>query len=216
MGEYLIVICLADNDLLLQLGAWNLLTEFQAFLQTKWNAAPSDIYILNGLVRRLQQENSRWERQYGRPALDRVARFCEGLSRVYDLPHSAEVVIALSEVEKIDEGEAVLIAVAVQHPGSLILTNEWNFLSALSDPACTPYREALQGRVLHLRQIIYHFLTDKGFRALEPRIKQAPRSDGRIYQVFQGSAGRAQQDLRDAVEEVERIALGMLVVFEEV
>lgn len=211
------MICLADNDLLIQLGAWDLLGEFQAFLQKRFGVLPADIYILDGFVRRLQKENSPWERQYGKAALERVARFCSGVSRVYNLPHDAGVIATLSsdDIDNIDEGEAVLIAVAIHNPESFILTNEWRFLAGLSHPDCTQYHLALQGRVLHLRQIIYLFFQEKNFSFMKPKISQAQKSDALIYRAFQGTASQAQHTLKGAVEEVERIARGMLVTMEE-
>lgn len=209
------MICLADNDLLLHLAAWNLLAEFQALLQDRFGTAAENVYVLEGFVRRLKAENSAWERQYGRNALNRAVRFCEALPQVYSLPYDSATLIALEPVDDIDEGEAILIAVALQHPGSLILTNELRFLGALSsNPNCAPYVAALQGRILHLRQVIRELLTAKGFRALQSKIKPSQGSDLQIYRAFQGSASNAEQTLREAVEEAERMAAGMLVRFE--
>lgn len=206
------MICLSDNDLLIHLAAWNLLAEFQALLQDKFGVAASDIYVLDSFVRQLQT-NRRWEAQYGRNVLDRAERFCATLPRVYSLSYDRPTVIALSEVDDIDEGEAVLIAVALQHPDSMILTNELRFLGALAsgDPVCIPYCAALQGRILHLRQIVEELLEQKGFRHLESCIKPQRNSDIRIVSAFQGSADNARRILREAVEEVGRLGPGLLV-----
>ncbi|WP_395140035.1 hypothetical protein, partial [Armatimonas sp.] len=211
-----VVICLSDNDLLIHLAAWNLLSEFQALLQDKFSITASDIYVLDSFVRQLQT-NKKWESQYGQNVLGRAERFCTSLPRVYSLPYDRPTVIALSEVDDIDEGEAVLIAVALQHPDSMILTNELRFLGALAsgDPVCVPYCAALQGRILHLRQIVEELLEQKGFRHLESCIKPRSNSDTRIFRAFQGSADAARSAMREAVREVERLGPGLLIPLRE-
>ncbi len=117
------MICLSDNDLLLHLSAWNLLAEFQAFLRDTLHASSDDVYVLDAFVSRLRRGDTRWQAQYGQGALDRALRFCDTIKQVYSLPHDRSVVAALGKVDAIDPGEAILIAVAHQHPGSLILGN---------------------------------------------------------------------------------------------
>ncbi len=205
------MICLSDNDLLLHLSAWNLLAEFQAFLRDTLHSSPSDVYVLDAFVARLRRGDVRWQAQYGQGAIDRALRFCDTVKQVYSLPHDRTVVTALGRVDAIDPGEAILIAVAHQHPGSLILTNELRFLAALATEAeCATYHAALQNRIVHLRQIVLALLDAKGHRYLESRVKPQTKSDARIYRAFQKDAADARAALHEAIAEAERIGSGLL------
>ena len=205
------MICLSDNDIILHLAAWNLLAEFQAFLQEILHAALGDVYVMTAFVRRLEKGDARWEAQYGKAALDRALRFCQSVKTIASLPHDRSVVVALQHFDAIGPGEAILIAVAHQHPGSLILTNEWRFLSALSTEAdCAAYHTTLQGRVVHLRQVAMYFLDTKGHKFVAERVKPQTKSDSTIHRAFLQNAADTRATLSQSVAEVERIGRGML------
>ena len=204
--------CVTDNDFVIQLAAWNLLNEFQAFLRDSLGVAEADIYVLDALPARIHKGDTKLERQYGNGALARVQRFCENKGRVRSLPSDPSLLASIASVQAIDPGEAILIATAAQTPGTYLATNEWRFLEALAThpDQCAAAHDALKGRVLHLKQFIRYLLDAKGFQALKNVVTPANGSDIIIQRAFAQNAAGARATLDEEIATLQRIAKGML------
>jgi hypothetical protein len=203
------MLCLSDNDLLLNLAAWNLLQEFTRYLEADHKVTRENIYVLESFVRQLKQDP--WREKYGEKAIERAVRFCDSLPTLYALTYDEPVLTALSRVDNIDRGEALLAAVALKYESSLIATNDINFIAALeADPTVAPYRDALSGRILHLRQVIVSIYEMTSYKHLKPCITSQKNTDRCIYQAFSKDHSRAIADLHASVEDVRRLGGNLL------
>jgi hypothetical protein len=209
------MLCLSDNDLLLNLAAWNLLPEFVEYLKTDFKLAKDEIRILESFIRQLKT-NSNWQNQYGDKVLERARTFCEDIPRL-SLTVDVSATIALHNAG-IDPGEAVLTAVAISHKDSIIATNDLRFIAQLeAHTELTEYRAQLKGRILHLRQVILGILEIKEYDFVRSRISPeiCKSTDRRIYRIFsQGDRSRAFRGIKDAIEEARLEAKDLLYVKE--
>jgi hypothetical protein len=97
--------------------------------------------------------------------------------------------VALARVLEIDQGEAILIALASRSPLSLLLTGDKRSLRALAaEPACTPIVERLAGRVVVLEQLVRAIVTTYPFESIRDKIVPAVAVDTSIRAVWGSGA----------------------------
>jgi hypothetical protein len=206
------MLCLSDNDLLLNLAAWSLLEEFTRYVNDELGIPREEICVLDSFISQLEKGQPRWDK-YGERTLERALKFCTPLPRIYKMEYDPAVLLSLKDIEDIDDGEAILTAVALKNATSIIATNDLRYIATLeADPAVTAYRNALTGRILHLRQVVRGLLDIYPSKHITPRISAAPSSDTRIRQAF-GSSRNTYADLNESIEEVKR--LGRELIWEK-
>lgn len=188
------MIYLQDNDFLLKLGAWNLLEPAMQVLR----ALPNNVRILDTLAAQLQEPRPDWQTQYGDAVIKRVLNFVGKVPPIGNMPYDIAELVTLNRVPKIDVGEALLFAVTANLPAYRVVTGDKQCLYALHNaPACAPIATRLRGNVLHLEQIVYRLVEEKGVVAIRNAVRHspAPEADLRI----RGAFGRQWDARSDAV-----------------
>lgn len=140
------MICLADNDVIFKLAAYDLLDRALHVL----GLSRDDVFVLNTIKYQLQKQRSRTklEAKYGPEGVSRALEFVLSVHEIDSAPDPDDHAI-LSVIEGIDIGEAVIFATISTMTGSVLLMGDKRALKALcSSETCSSICARLKGRVI--------------------------------------------------------------------
>ena len=186
------MILLNDNDLILKLGACNLLDIFPDACEV----AVGDLRVLSTakyVFRGFQKKKDKISK-YGEDGIVRAMDFVEKCSAINE--YDENVFKTLSIVDQIDEGEAVLFAAACKMPDSVVATGDKRFLRSV---AGTVVAQPLAGRVLCLEQIILRCIDVLDFVEIKNRIIPAKNCDTALQAVFGSGHYAEEKNVRDTL-----------------
>ena len=146
------MICLADNDVVFKLAACDLLDRALDVL----GLSREHVFVLNTTKYQLQKKRSRerLEAKYGVDGIARALEFVLSVNEI-DSQQNADDLAALSIVENIDSGEAVIFATAKRLSDSILLMGDKRSLRALSSAdSCINICDCLKARVICFEQIL--------------------------------------------------------------
>lgn len=207
-----------DNDLILKLAAWNLLDETLGFLEI----SEADIRVLGSLspqVRnQLSTEKGKLFSQYGVGILERTNNFCKKTHTITDTGRIQDLEV-MRGIFKVDPGEAVLIANACANPDSIVMTGDKQCIGALGGcPAASSICSALQGRIIHLEQIILGLINHKGIKYTRNKIMSFPNGDKSINGAFSHKSSSSKEfvvgTLENSIASLRGQSAGMLKSFD--
>ena len=165
-----------DNDVLIKLAAFELLTPSVRLLQTRFGALavlPTAHYVVRkrSAVLGLVQLNREWPKF----AVLSAAPDMTNLDR-------------LSQVFQIDDGEALLIAAACAESDLILATGDKRCLTALAaDPALRDVVARIAGRVLSFEQIIVALLDSEHAPLTCSNLCRLPVIDHAVHAVTGGT-----------------------------
>jgi hypothetical protein len=175
------VIYLLDEDVVLKLVAWNLFSEALALLGIN----ESEIRIIDGFGTKLANRDD-WLGQYGEAVIQRAVKLVHRLPSIGDTPLDSDELSRLGKVPKLDAGEAILFAATKTLPSFRIFTGDKKCLIALQgSTTCQDITDRIRGRVLHLEQIIFRLIEERGLKDVRDKIRPpAPQADFLITGAF--------------------------------
>ena len=194
---------LTDNDIVLKLAAFDLLSETCAWL----GIAPHEVQALATAKYRLR--DPRLADTYGKEGLDRAVAFV-GQTSVIGTPSDTKELDALTGAKAlgydIDAGEAALFAAtSLQPPDFLLTTGDKRCLVNIARfPDAPRVRQRLARRVLCLEQVLLALIGQHGFAFVQARVWDARACDGSVRLAFGYSQPTGEADARAGLESFVR------------
>jgi hypothetical protein len=191
------VICFADNDILHKLAAFALWEEARAVL----TVGPKQVLLLPTapFVLGLKDPATAVNR-HGTALASRLQKTVAASGTVEESP-AVEDQVALAGVLGIDQGEAILIALASRSPPSVLLTGDKRSLRALAtEPTCAPIVEHLAGRVVVLEQVVRAIVSTYPFEIIRDKVVPAVAVDTAIRAVWGSGALAKRADVLAGLE----------------
>lgn len=175
---------LTDTDILLKLGACNLLH----FLSDAIGIDESNIRVLQAARFYLQGKKDELISVYTELGVKRALEFVEQVGIIEDVGYAEDIYFKLIEVEKIDSGEAILFAGAIDDPNALIVTGDKNSLRALtSTPDIAPIANQVRGRVICFEQLLLELKNHIGYSNFRDRVVPARGCDRILEKIVFGN-----------------------------
>ena len=157
------MILLTDIDIFRKVANCDLLDE--ALIALK--AEKADLRVLNTLKYRLRREEK--QGRIDPIVLNRIKGFLAGIHEVRAF--SQDVVTRLEGVDGVGGGEAILLAVAVQEPDSIILTGDKRFVMSLANKIeILDLARQVEGRIVCFEQIIRRCIQSLGFNRVRSKV----------------------------------------------
>lgn len=179
-------VILTDNDIVLKLAAFNLLDETCNML----SVSPTDVRVLYTAqyVFQYQKNFSKLSEKYTEAGVRRATEFVKNATPIYDTPDMDERMI-LSSNERIQPGEALLIAATKGIDYPLLLTGDKRCVVALANGQDTHHiHQRLCNCVCCLEQIIKGLIAQNGYNIVRDRVLPAAKCDSAVLCSF-GSTG---------------------------
>ena len=193
----------ADTDALAKLCAWDLYDEACRLL----GAAPSDVCVVGAEKYQIRADRQgRWvARLTDAGRLRALTAFQSGRDEFPISEADADLLLSIEQRDdtfRVDEGERVLVAGVLYHSGSLLTTGDKNALRALSaEPACVGICQRLDGRVVHLEQVILRLIDDLGFEVVRARIVPVRQCDEAVRAAFGSGMQATEASVRGYLEQ---------------
>jgi hypothetical protein len=170
------VILLADNDIILKLAQCDLLFDLSQLL----NETTDQVFVKpTARFQLLPKKTSKAIEKCGNGrVLTQIREFLEVTAEIPGIQDGA-LLSALSKIPKIDDGEALLFAAAVEVVGPILATGDRNALRALLDHQEQLHTviAVLQERVVTFESVILLALHRLGFAIVKQKLLSSPKPD---------------------------------------
>lgn len=181
-----------DNNIILQLAAYNLFEETLAAFSIAW----ADLRVLNTAVYVFQGKGV--ARNYSPETVKRAVAIVKQCQTVLRQPTNEFEL--LLKINGIDEGEASLIAATATEAAFLIVTGDKRSLCALtSAPIAENIHQRIVGRVICLEQVLLKLILVHGAEQIQQQISAT--SDSEIEKAINISFGWSQQADPESIQE---------------
>jgi len=192
----------ADNDIILKLAEYDLLSDARSLLSVKSTEVvvlDSAKHVYAGLKKKLQRGESVKRSLQG---LDRAIEFVEAATQITD---KANIDWA-EDHDNIDIPEAQLASWTVKTGGeSCLLTGDKRFLKALAQADAGEHIfRGLHSRVICLEEVIRALIAELGFDNVRRKVASAPECDTGIQLVFGSTFDLPEEPVKDGLESMLR------------
>ncbi len=171
---------LIDNDALLKLARYGLLDEVVAV----FGCSSNDIYVLATAKYSLLPTGNRLRRCQDEESAARLEAFLRNSQSLNAGLADPDMFDQLNNIQNIDAGEALLLAVGATNLDTLVITGDKRCLVALcSHNSVTHIFEALVGRVVSMEVLFLH-LVDYQFSHVQERVRSNLNVDKALSNVF--------------------------------
>jgi len=186
---------LIDSDAFLILAGTSLLRETLDLLEIKPTAARR-LHALPFMVERSARIHDKYDLATRQKALEA----CEQVEGITERP-SSETLDLLASTSGIDEGEALLLGLACENEGALVLTGDKKAIIALSgERRLNGLCERLKGRVIMVEPLLGRLVDRHGLVRVGDRIRLI-RGANKALDVLFSDANCAKQDhFREAMK----------------
>lgn len=185
------MICLADNDVILKLAAFDLLTESLAAL----GVTHDSVYVLSEAKHVL----GRIAPRHGPEVSARIQEFLSLVKPINWSPPSAELLL-FEDTLGIDPGEAVLFASTATVGAFTLTTGDKTSLRALSNSiGCEHIARRLAGRVVCLEQLIERCISLYGFETIKQKILPYRDCDTAVLALFGSGPAASEAGVADGL-----------------
>jgi hypothetical protein len=185
------VLCFSDNDVILKLAAFDLLSDFLPAVgvtMASVRVLPTAKYVLTPLAK-----------QHGGAVAKRVAGFL-GAAGVIDWELPADEVRLFEDTLGIDPGEAILFAATAKQRTFVLTTGDKVSLAALAgSPECEKITKRLAGRVVCLEQLVQRCIDHHGFEPVKRKIVPARECDKALRAIFGSGLTASENGVRDGL-----------------
>ncbi|XZN94361.1 MAG: hypothetical protein ACM65K_15815 [Microcoleus sp.] len=171
-------ICFVDNDIILKLAACNLFEE----ALTSFNLTKADVRVLPSASFKFRKDN-RLAKIYTMVGVERAIEIVKSCVSIEQSPNAAEIE-ALTAIEGIDAGEAVLFATTDTANKFYILTGDKRCLKALASSSLKDIKYRISGRVLCFEQIILRLIETCGFAEVKAKVVPVRECDTALKVAF--------------------------------
>lgn len=183
------MVVLADNDILLKLGACRLLDDLPRLLET----TRSKLYVPPTARFKIRGSKETLASLYTKEGVERALDFIEAVSELSGDDPDGEQAL-LTDVEGIDAGEAVLFAETQRFDDFRLLTGDKNSLRALVEaPGLDATKTRLAGRVFCFEQLMLRFIDVLGFETVCRLVDPVRSCDGVLDMAFDDGAQTTQE-----------------------
>lgn len=177
------MILLADNDIILKLAQCDLLGSFVGLL-----GEPAERVFITPTAKYqlLPKKNSKAIDKCGDEAtVRRVRDFLESTNEIPGIKDEGLLTL-LHSIDKIDSGEALLFAAAVELPNPILATGDRNALRALlaQEALLASVVEALRDNVVTFESALLLALHRNGFASVKQKLLDSPKPDGMLRLVL--------------------------------
>lgn len=178
------MVVLADNDILLKLGACRLLDDFPSLL----GATLTEVYVLPTARFKIRGSKKELEEEYTPEGIERALDFIDAASELSGADPDGEQAV-LTDVEGIDAGEAVLFTETKRFDDFRLVTGDKKSLRALAEaPGLEATKTRLAGRVFCFEQLMRLFIDALGFEVVCRRVVPVRSCDGVLRIAFSDGA----------------------------
>jgi hypothetical protein len=195
------LILLADNDIILKLAQCDLLTDLPDLLREDADQifiTPTARYQL------LPKKTAKAIEKCGNEVT--VKRIRDFLDKAMEIPpiQDDSLLKTLASIDKIDGGESILFAAAVQVPNPILATGDRNALRALlaHQEQLPTVIVALRERVVTFESVILLALYKRGFAIIKQKLLNSPKPDKMLSLVLKSDM--RESDLIDCLRSYSR------------
>jgi hypothetical protein len=169
---------LIDLDFLAKLANWDLLDLVQSVCGVNW----AECATVESALPRARRASAKPDGRlfHSTSAASRAVAACEAMQRLPAV--LAEDLALFQDQPAIDSGEAVLLAVALRRPESLVLTGDKRCLRAVAAMADLPSR--LPSRVVVLETCLLKAIEQGAFERVRAGVALCPQADKAIATCF--------------------------------
>ncbi len=209
-----------DNDIIKKLAT------FQLFDNTLklFNASYEQVNILETAKYKFEGDWKKFEAGKSRKTEDRVINYkqvlylTKNLANISEADIDREIFIQLSNIENIDEGEAILTTHAIKliqnDKSAQMFTGDKRFIKALAKVNLPIIQQSLSNRLWCLEQLVLKNIEAYGFETIRDLIVPVRECDTQIKAVF-GSGSQSTSDnslptLKDSIEKLREEAGNLL------
>ncbi len=197
-----------DVDAVCKLAHWNILPLLSDLMKCNWN----EMATLSSLFYRASRAVDRPDGKLFRTSAAAIIA-CDCIAKMALPPEpDAEILVALSESQQIDTGEAVLLAITAGDPKGSFLTGDKRALRALSTLSCS---DRFVGRILLVEQILERCLEAKGRDWVLQHVCPFKEIDKTISMILgsrcDGSCESISEGIRSYVGEIARLRKPSLI-----
>lgn len=172
------MICFCDSDAVFKLAAFELLLEALSVL----SATPKDLFILTETGKLC--DDPKMSQRYGRSAVSSVKALAQQAEAKPGQIDYEELTV-LSNIEKIDVGEATLFASTNGCTNFLIITHDKNSLRALTEnPECKAIHFRICGHVVVLEQLLLKILAKYPYGEVRRKLLRSTDSVGALKRTL--------------------------------
>jgi len=210
------LILLADNDIILKLAQCDLVGGFSELL----GEPAEQVYITpTATYQLLPKKMAKAIDKCGDEAtVRRVRDFLESANEIPQIK-DASLLTVLHRIDKIDSGEALLFAAAVELPNPILATGDRNALRALlaQETLLASVVEALRDNVVTFESVLLLALHRNGFASVKQKLLNSPKPDGMLRLVLKSDMRESNlsECLRSYLREVAPLLRFREVIFGE-
>jgi hypothetical protein len=173
------VLCFIDNDIILKFAACNLLDEVLIAL----NCERKHVRVSPTAIHKFRKRNSKLVADYGEDGVRRAIAFVSSVTPINET--NTEEQLLLNEVDKIDEGEAILFATTANVQAFVLTTGDKNCLRALAQNSiCQPICARLKGKVICFEQVFLRVINHSDFETVKAHVLPALECDKVLKTAF--------------------------------
>lgn len=205
---------LVDNDALVKLARYGLMSEFDRVLRGRGYVPPPRCVPLAKHTLCINDPGLNPKYYPSESVKSDVRAFvlkCDSIKPALDCD-PADIGL-LASVDKIDDGEGALFAYAHKTPDSLIITGDKRCILALaSSTTCSAILDSLKGRIVHLECVLEAIAGLIGWEHVRARICADQYADGGLYAAVQMThhATTAKSNFGDRIQSLMGDAGGLL------
>ncbi|MGH7170866.1 MAG: hypothetical protein ACRELG_11355 [Gemmataceae bacterium] len=206
-------ICLADNDVIHKLAAFDLFEEALAAL----GLGRQDVYVLPTAKHKfgVTKDLAKAEKKYGAEVFAKIRDFLASVREI-QVPIPPEEQKLFDDVVEIDAGEAVLFSATIHFQDFLLATGDKRSLRALTaSVACQPIARRLQGHVICFEQIILRLIDRFGFECIRNKVVPARACDTVMRAVFGSGLSATEANVREGLDsylgELRALSIDLLI-----
>ncbi len=182
-----------DVDALCKLAHWNVLDLLPDLTGHSWN----EMATVSSLRFRASRSADNPDKRLFH-STSAAAKVCACMDRMAPLPLPRTTTVSVfADEPKIDPGEAVLLALTIDHPGGRFLTGDKKALRALAHLPCAT---SMAGRILIIEQIIRRCLSTKGREWLIENLCPFKHIDTAISNIMGSHCDGSAQSITDGIE----------------
>ncbi|NET57356.1 MAG: hypothetical protein F6K47_14670 [Symploca sp. SIO2E6] len=200
-------LCFVDNNIILQLAAYNLFEDAINSLNITW----TDLRVLNTAIHVFRGKNIK--RRYSSETVKRAISIVERCQTILRQP-TAELELLL-KVNGMDEGESALIVATATESMFWLITGDKRCLEALTnESSIATIRQRLVGRTICLEQILLKLISVHGCDYVQKRVLVTPDCEKAIKISFGWSTPADEASILEAlnnyINDLQRKSQGLL------
>ena len=181
-----------DNDIILKLGACELLKKIEDIYNTKHNF----IYILPTALFYFKN-SKRLKAKYSKEFLNSIIEVISEFSPIPDEYVNEDNFMELQNVENIDTGEQLLFSLIPSTNDFFILTGDKRAIKSLNNtPDLNNLKNFLKGKIIFLEMLILNFIETENFELINKKLTESTYCYDKVLKICFGQANVKKHDVK--------------------